>query len=131
MYSRNVSIMQDLKTTAGTRPRLEHRPSCTAAQPQLDQAAPLPGVGAASRLEDPQGLAEVRVLPVLLFVASTIPNLYALDSNLQNTIHRHSGRTAVQVQHVSKQLLQLHRALGSREDIDVVSMVMREPRCGK
>lgn len=64
--------------------------SASSAQPQLDQAAPLPGVGAASRLEDPQGLAEV--------------------------------------QHVSKQLLQLHQALGSRGDIDVVSMVMREPR---
>lgn len=34
-----------------------------------------------------------------------------------------------QVQHVTRQLLQLHKLLGSREDIDVSAMCIREPGC--
>mmetsp|Transcript_4258 Transcript_4258/g.12283 ORF Transcript_4258/g.12283 Transcript_4258/m.12283 type:complete len:346 (+) Transcript_4258:201-1238(+) len=62
-------------------PPVEHAPLGT---------SPLPGVGAAARLSDAAGLAEV--------------------------------------QYVSQRLLQMYRLLGERNDLDVVSMITREPR---
>lgn len=80
----------DVQQRANLVACVDHDSRCE--RPKLRDASyeALPGVGAAARLIDPVGLAEVRW--------------------------------------VSQQILQLDRLLGHRDDIDVISMITRQPR---
>jgi hypothetical protein len=97
---------------------------------RLDPEDPLPGVGAASRLHDPQSLAEVRNIhwiALRTYKACSTSN-YTSDG-WQWPMCWNPSQCIAQVQHVTRQLLQLHKLLGSREDIDVSAMCIREPGC--
>lgn len=103
--------------------------TCCAAAPQLHQQAPLPGVGAASRLDDPQVLAEVRPAErKSLLVSSLLQGWRTHTSGAVPLRPLNLGGLTSQVQHVSRQLVRLFQLLGCREDVDIVGMVQREPR---